>query len=1134
MSSTRWTSALRILLGVVMVLMVSALILLLTVRITPIPLRPLAVIFQATLAGLLEGAVKVEGAKLVWSENQGRLMVLVDRVNIVDRDGATIDAKSISVGVSAQAFWDERRFAISHIDINEVALSPSKYAGLPGAATTFFRRRGDDTADGEASRPFDHFELFAVRHIRFDGAYEEAENEPPSSLLLIRQGQTIKGSANIAYRRDDKNVSLAVVTSLTPGEDGELDVAFEHINPRDIGLFSRFLSPLQSLQLPLSGDLHVNFNADVRPVDGSFNLFVEPGVLLLSEAVVPIDELTLGLDADFTNERARLRDGRFNIAGVAGAVTGDLEFALSGGLLKSFGVTLEGQGMVIERPDIFKTKLDISRAQADVTFSVGESLLEIDRLTLEHSYGTAETTGQIWLANNRPVFDFVTGFGAMPREAVSQLWPTPVAVRTRNWVDANITGGTVTNATLALRASLDELVVRKRGEPMREGALQLDLDLDQVEIRFLSHLPPLRNTKASLSLRGTSFRANTIGGEIDLPTTEAEKARGQHSRPVKVAQTSILLPDFRAPGAPAKITFEGDAIIADMMRALALPPLNIGKTVNFDFDRIKGAATAKAKLTLPLIVPKGTPRQVDFEVDAVARNFAVNGALGAFTLENGDTHMALSNEGLDMVGRATANGAEVSFAWQQPFAPEKANAARLAVAGDLTPQNIADLGQGWLGVRLLGDTQVNVLIDGPIAQPNGFRVHADLTDAKFSPRPLAYDKPTGTPSHIAAKITNKQGQIDTLRARLHVDGDDVLATQMKFVDGVVREASMTPITVGKSKNIALAIEPVEDSSFVSVTADVFDAEQLFDTANKAVILPDTPFSFLPFLGPNVVIEGRIGEVVGAHEASIDATRFRLVRKDGMHEEAWLEGVFADGTDLLFSIERNNPRWRNFSLQTENAGNVLRLFDWVEEFYGGSLAVQGKMYDTGYTGSGKRRDVEGRLTLVSFRARNVGVLAQILTLASLTGIADTLGGDGIKFNKAKGNFSITDGIMNISEAQINGPAVGLTAQGDFDMVTGDVDIGGTLVPAYAINSFLGKIPLIGRIFASREGEGLIGIGYRVAGERGDVGVLVNPLSVLTPGVFRRVFEIGIGLPDRGPDPSPDVTAEPEGGTDGALE
>jgi hypothetical protein len=35
---------------------------------------------------------------------------------------------------------------------------------------------------------------------------------------------------------------------------------------------------------------------------------------------------------------------------------------------------------------------------------------------------------------------------------------------------------------------------------------------------------------------------------------------------------------------------------------------------------------------------------------------------------------------------------------------------------------------------------------------------------------------------------------------------------------------------------------------------------------------------------------------------------------------------------------------------------------------------------------------------------------------------------------------------------------------------------------------------------------------VGGTLDDLDVLVNPLSVLTPGVFRRIFEFGIGLPD----------------------
>lgn len=1130
MSYARFKSALRILFGVIGLLLLLVTGLLFTLRVTPIPLAPVALVFDATLSNVLGGQVDVENAQLAWSENEERVSVLVERINVVDRDGAAIKARSVSVGFSLDALLREQRFAVASIYIDEISLSPSRNATLPVAAGSLF---AGDGGGGDISS-LDYLEIIAVRDIVFDNNELSGDAYVPSRILLIREDGLLKGTANIAYRYDGKDTRLDAVASLAPGEKGVLDVTFERINPRDIGLFSRFLAPLQALQLPVSGDLHVDFDGAAQPQTGAFNLFVEPGALLLSEAVVPISELTLGLEADFKARRLRLADGRFNVAGVAGALNGDIDFITDDGLLRSLELSLDGQGLMIDRTDLFQRQLDIPRARAALSYDVGEALLSIERLTLTHSYGEAETSGQILLANNRPVFDFVTGFGSMSREAVSQLWPTPVAKRTRQWVDTNIVGGRLESGTLTLRATLDELVSRDRFTPIREEALRLDLQFDEVDIRFLAHLPPLQNTRAGMSLRGTSFRARAEGGTIDLPVSAAELTDTLQTRAMQVDNVELLLPNFRATGAPAEIEMRAKAEIADAMRALARPPINLARNVNFDFDRITGSADSVIKLNLPLIVPKGEPRPVQFQIDGVADGVDIAGKLGPYEIKNAQAHVDINNDRMVMRGRADANAVNAGFAWHQPLRPEQADQTKLGLAGRFTPQDLADLGQGWAGVRLKGESFINLLLEGPIAAPRGFRVHADLTEAEFAPRPLAYEKPAETPSYVEAAIKNNDGQIAQIRARLHIDGDEVLATQMNFDRGVLRKMTLTPFNLGKSKNVAMAIEPQDKGSFVSVTADMFDAEQLFDTFNTEVKLAKEPFAFLPFLGPDVVVEGRIGEVVGAYETRIEATRFRLFRKDGLHEEAWLEGVFDDGTDVLASIERSDAKTRAFSLQTENAGNLMRLFDWVEEFYGGALNVQGDMYDTGYDAAGKRKDLAGRMTLVSFRARNVGVLAQILTLASLTGIADTLGGDGIKFDKAKSNFSITDGRLNISQGQVNGPAIGLTAQGDFDMVNGDVDIGGTLVPAYSLNSFLGKIPLVGGILGSREGEGLIGIGYRVAGERGDIGVLVNPLSVLTPGVFRRIFEFGIGLPDRAPDPAPDVSAEPESGVDGVIE
>ncbi|NWG91879.1 MAG: hypothetical protein HXY21_05155 [Parvularculaceae bacterium] len=65
----------------------------------------------------------------------------------------------------------------------------------------------------------------------------------------------------------------------------------------------------------------------------------------------------------------------------------------------------------------------------------------------------------------------------------------------------------------------------------------------------------------------------------------------------------------------------------------------------------------------------------------------------------------------------------------------------------------------------------------------------------------------------------------------------------------------------------------------------------------------------------------------------------------------------------------------------------------------------------------------------------------------------------------------------------------------------------MAPAYQINSFLGKAPLIGDLFVNRKGEGLLALSYEVEGAAAEPRVTVNPLSALAPGVLRRMFEGG---------------------------
>ena len=137
------------------------------------------------------------------------------------------------------------------------------------------------------------------------------------------------------------------------------------------------------------------------------------------------------------------------------------------------------------------------------------------------------------------------------------------------------------------------------------------------------------------------------------------------------------------------------------------------------------------------------------------------------------------------------------------------------------------------------------------------------------------------------------------------------------------------------------------------------------------------------------------------------------------------------------------------------------------------------------------------------------MVRLLTMASLTGINDSMKGEGIRFSRLIGAFTLTDGIMETELLRAFGPALGLTARGRIDFDESRVDLEGTEVPAYSVNRVLNLIPLLGPILTGGEGEGLFAVTYRMTGALDDPNVDVNVLSVLAPGFLRALFSGGRG-------------------------
>ena len=219
--------------------------------------------------------------------------------------------------------------------------------------------------------------------------------------------------------------------------------------------------------------------------------------------------------------------------------------------------------------------------------------------------------------------------------------------------------------------------------------------------------------------------------------------------------------------------------------------------------------------------------------------------------------------------------------------------------------------------------------------------------------------------------------------------------------------------------------------------------------------------------------------------------------------------------------------RQLMLSASDAGEFLKALSITDRVTRGKLDLKGA-YDDARTPI----PFNGKLHIDEFTLQNSQILGRILSIGSLTGLSNALTGSGILFNKLTADVGQKAGVVSVAQGRANGNAMGITFGGTVDTNTTKLRLKGVVVPAYALNSMLGNIPIIGAL-AGGEGEGLIAFNYSVTGTYADPDVNVNPLSGLTPGFLRGVFGIfdqspKTSAPEEGDKTTPSApTASPHG-------
>ena len=210
----------------------------------------------------------------------------------------------------------------------------------------------------------------------------------------------------------------------------------------------------------------------------------------------------------------------------------------------------------------------------------------------------------------------------------------------------------------------------------------------------------------------------------------------------------------------------------------------------------------------------------------------------------------------------------------------------------------------------------------------------------------------------------------------------------------------------------------------------------------------------------------------------------------------LDSVFQNQKTLSLTINTNKNKDKITTLVSDYPKPLVKRYKFIKGFEGGVLDFY----------SVKKGDItNSSLIIDNFKVLEVPVLAKLLTLASLQGIADLLTGEGIRFTDFEMKFTDKKGLMTIEEMYAIGPAISILMEGYIEAKK-KISLRGTLVPATTINRSIASIPLIGSILVGKKtGEGVFGVSFKVKGPPNDLRTTVNPIKTLTPRFITRTLE-----------------------------
>ncbi|MEM7650946.1 MAG: DUF3971 domain-containing protein, partial [Pseudomonadota bacterium] len=714
-------------------------------------------------------------------------------------------------------------------------------------------------------------------------------------------------------------------------------------------------------------------------------------------------------------------------------------------------------------------------------YSGENSTLEIGRIQVSLDDLTAEANALLNIEDKSITGPLRVDIESVQQTTIEKFWPAILNDdNSKEWIVDKLSEGTFSN--LYAQGDLEALDGDEGWSADVKG-LMAGFEFEGMSIDYRAPLKPVTNAKGkgTFNLDSETLRVDVESANLlDLNITEANVE---------------LINIIEAGAGQADINIQMNGPAKDVLTYIKDEP--IGAQTRIDIPNVRGNTDMQVNVSLPT---KENILVEDVSVTVLGKLTEANlpNVIQGLALSGGPFDVSVKDNRLNIKGQGQLAGRALALEYDEYLISSGKPYVTKVKAALTVDENLRQA----FGIDLSTFLEGSGYADITYTEYQNGRAEADvvanLEQARLFLDPFDYEKPAGVVGSARLKAILRN---DELLEILDLTGSapsftmetSKLNFRQRGQETELSSGNVSRFTIGETvAGLEFEIDP-SGLAKISLSGPFLDLRPFLNNDASG----DEPYE-----APPLQISVAVDTMRTSDEETVQYGKiYADIDGQGKFNQLEMDAIAGAG-DIYLRFKPDGSGRRTFRLEADDAGATLKAFDLYDNVIGGKLVIYGQPIQGIFD-----RNLVGAAEMTNFKVVNAPGLARLLSAMSLPGLMQNLNGQGLNFTKMEANFDWlyrpNGSLLVLKDGTTSGNSLGLTFDGTFDNAAQMVDVSGTIIPLSGVNKMIGDIPLVGDILTGGTGA-LIAATYTMRGPSEDPRTSVNPLSVLTPGILRRIL------------------------------